>query len=440
MRRLIQLTLLLLGWFAHPDVAWAIPAFARRYETSCQTCHVAFPRLTPFGEAFRWSGYRFPEDGDEGAQKRDPVPLGNDAQKERWPKVVFPGAIPWDVPLSIVLSGTAGYGTEFEGHHHGAMSAEDMAGMDEDSHEAQLQLSTLVDMTGLRAAAALGDHISALVAVNLGGMSVVEVERANLLITPLRHPTDLRIRVGAFEPELHGVSIHRGLVGHMLRLTTKTVGDSPWAPEPTQTGLELSGVVAHRVGWVLGTVENATSGVYLAKDAYARGFLKLGGMPVDGSGGLAGSAAWRERSFTLGASAYDGRAQISTDTSVQDDPFLRVGVDGHAILDDLSLDLVAAHQRDGAPWAGDSADVTTDRVFAELTWVALPVVFPTLRFEGSRETAEGEPPSEPDWLGMIAVNGVIRPNVLLRTQAAMGASPGEKPNFRFVTVSWSTAF
>ena len=41
---------------------------------------------------------------------------------------------------------------------------------------------------------------------------------------------------------------------------------------------------------------------------------------------------------------------------------------------------------------------------------------------------------------MIAVNGVVRPNVLLRTQAAMGASPGETPNFRFVTVSWSTAF
>ena len=42
----------------------AIPAFARRYETSCQTCHVAFPRLTPFGEAFRRNGYRFPDGGD----------------------------------------------------------------------------------------------------------------------------------------------------------------------------------------------------------------------------------------------------------------------------------------------------------------------------------------------------------------------------------------
>ena len=41
--------------------AQAIPAFARRYEKSCQTCHTVYPALTPFGEAFRRNGYRFPD-------------------------------------------------------------------------------------------------------------------------------------------------------------------------------------------------------------------------------------------------------------------------------------------------------------------------------------------------------------------------------------------
>ena len=31
--------------------ARAIPSFARKYGTSCLTCHTVYPKLTPFGEA-----------------------------------------------------------------------------------------------------------------------------------------------------------------------------------------------------------------------------------------------------------------------------------------------------------------------------------------------------------------------------------------------------
>ena len=41
----------------------AIP-FARKYQTACTTCHTAFPKLNPFGMAFRATGYRMPG-GDE---------------------------------------------------------------------------------------------------------------------------------------------------------------------------------------------------------------------------------------------------------------------------------------------------------------------------------------------------------------------------------------
>ncbi len=43
-----------------PASAAAVPAFARKYQTSCQTCHVVFPKLNAFGEAFRLRGYRMP--------------------------------------------------------------------------------------------------------------------------------------------------------------------------------------------------------------------------------------------------------------------------------------------------------------------------------------------------------------------------------------------
>ena len=39
-----------------------MPLFARRYEVSCTMCHVAFPKLNSFGEAFAGNGYQMPEE------------------------------------------------------------------------------------------------------------------------------------------------------------------------------------------------------------------------------------------------------------------------------------------------------------------------------------------------------------------------------------------
>lgn len=44
--------------------AQAIPAFARKYQFSCTTCHAPFPRLKPFGEEFAARGFRM-EAGQE---------------------------------------------------------------------------------------------------------------------------------------------------------------------------------------------------------------------------------------------------------------------------------------------------------------------------------------------------------------------------------------
>ncbi len=46
----------------------AIPAFARKYQMSCSTCHAPFPRLKPFGEAFAARGYRMEDKSKEPAR------------------------------------------------------------------------------------------------------------------------------------------------------------------------------------------------------------------------------------------------------------------------------------------------------------------------------------------------------------------------------------
>jgi len=80
--------------------AFAIPTFARRYETSCATCHQAFPRLNGVGEAFRVAGFRFVD--DERYRKVQPVEMGDEAYKRLWPEALWPGDIPSRSPLSFI--------------------------------------------------------------------------------------------------------------------------------------------------------------------------------------------------------------------------------------------------------------------------------------------------------------------------------------------------
>lgn len=52
--------LALVAPLALPGAARAIPAFARQYEVSCNTCHAAYPKLNSFGKAFVRMNYRLP--------------------------------------------------------------------------------------------------------------------------------------------------------------------------------------------------------------------------------------------------------------------------------------------------------------------------------------------------------------------------------------------
>ncbi|MFQ5597603.1 MAG: hypothetical protein ACE5GK_06075 [Nitrospiria bacterium] len=44
-----------------PSSAKAIPAFGRKYDLSCTSCHTKPPRLNAFGEAFHMAGYQIPQ-------------------------------------------------------------------------------------------------------------------------------------------------------------------------------------------------------------------------------------------------------------------------------------------------------------------------------------------------------------------------------------------
>ena len=86
--------------------AAAIPAFARKYQTSCLTCHTVYPKLNPFGEAFRRNGYRFPG-VDSDFIKAEQIAMGQEANKKTFPKTVWPDWIFAALPISVGVNGQA---------------------------------------------------------------------------------------------------------------------------------------------------------------------------------------------------------------------------------------------------------------------------------------------------------------------------------------------
>src|SRR5471030_2302589 len=98
--KMSALVLTVVAFLATASTASAVPAFARKYQTSCQTCHIVFPKLNAYGEAFRLRGYRLPGETEE-MVKQPPVSLGAPAYKKLWPQSVWPGEISSAVPLAV---------------------------------------------------------------------------------------------------------------------------------------------------------------------------------------------------------------------------------------------------------------------------------------------------------------------------------------------------
>jgi len=57
MKKVISFFILLVIGLVTAEVLNAMPAFARKYQMSCKTCHSPFPKLKPYGEEFAGNGF-----------------------------------------------------------------------------------------------------------------------------------------------------------------------------------------------------------------------------------------------------------------------------------------------------------------------------------------------------------------------------------------------
>lgn len=69
MKKLITTYLTVLIILLFLNEAYSIPAFARKYNMSCNVCHYAPPKLRPFGEEFAGNGFQIPDNEPRRAYK-----------------------------------------------------------------------------------------------------------------------------------------------------------------------------------------------------------------------------------------------------------------------------------------------------------------------------------------------------------------------------------
>jgi hypothetical protein len=386
--------------------AEAIPAFARKYQTSCQTCHIAYPKLNPFGVAFRLRGYHLPGETED-LIKEKPISLGAPAYKKVWPRTVWPSDMPGTVPLSV--------GTIFT---------------DATTRTSENGESTTIkndfrfpEEVAILSGGTLGESLSFFGEIVFGsetdGVSV-ELEHAQVNFNgPFGSGNAFNVKVGRFVPELSEPFAETNM------LTTdgpeSFFGFSPIAAHGGSEvgeegngiaiphlvdGLEAYGILGHRFLYSVGFSNGIGPGTdsmdgNSAKDVFGKIAYKIGGLAFDGTNYVASDKNWREMSFQLGAFVYHGNGKnifFSGDedgTTLEDRYFTRLGVDANVYLKDLNVIAGYANGKDEiAEYTQDATNVGKyiyNTVFVEGDYVLLPWLHAGLRYEWLNPANEDAP-------------------------------------------------
>jgi hypothetical protein len=363
-----------------PSEAGAIPAFARKYETSCLTCHSVYPRLTPFGEAFRRNGYRFPG-VDSDYAKLPTVPMGQEANKKTFPRSVWPSWIPTSVPLAFGVNG------------QGLYFPDKGASVPRQNDGARLVLDDLVAEGHLWAGAALDDTVTLWGELTFSAEGV-SVEHAQLFLNDLLGPKHLvNVDVGRGFPTLTSFGPHASYLGD-ARITTVPVtgiyglSTDPFTLVDDYNGLEVTGVLAGQADYSAGvsTGKNTFDTKFNSENWYAHVGYKLGGLRLDGEGVQGPKDAmkpWAEDAVTLDAFVYHSSEHFATpgtpDAATGNSSFT-VGGAVRAQLASLELDAGVYDQKHDRGTAA-LGTVHADVEWAELSYVLFPWMVPAVRVE-----------------------------------------------------------
>ncbi|MBI2089687.1 MAG: hypothetical protein HYT78_13275 [Deltaproteobacteria bacterium] len=383
--------------------ASAIPAFARKYKTSCLTCHVMPPKLNAFGEAFRLNGYQIP-DGDEPHIKDEPLVTAAPAWKEAWPQANWPGWIPGSPPIALRLQvdtqstkdETQKFSTNFEFPHEvellwGGTFGEDLGFFGEVEWK---QRGTMEVKQGfLKFQNPLG-----WLGVPRRWLNLWVGQMDQVFLTSYRNLD----RTGVNHPLWGNKKPSDFTVRNLTTGATRTSGNA-FRLQDMVPGIEFNGILGSRLFWATGVTTGggeARFDIDNHKDPYYKVRYKLGGRAYDGS--LPGergvslaappSGAWVDNALQIEHFGYFGKQRISTSgsgagpgpssASRSTDSFNRFGLALRWTWQDLDLagGLVWGQHED--PWGSLSeGKIKYSSPFARLDYMIFPWWMAQLRFE-----------------------------------------------------------
>ncbi|MBI3671025.1 MAG: hypothetical protein HY237_14750 [Acidobacteria bacterium] len=396
-----------------PKRASAIPAFARRYQTSCTTCHVLPPKLNAFGVAFKNNGYRIPGD-DEKFIKQPDVELGAPGWKKVWPKGVWPGAIPDRVPLSAAV---------------------ELATTVTPSDQVKTDFAFPAEFE-LLAGGTLGSRFSYLGELAFefaGGVTEVDFERGhfNMRLTnsPLMNLRLGRIETGAvpFSRFSHKLTDEDFIVSDFrtvpggFRFRARQQGFEVWGAKNGPGG----GGFQYSLGLVNGS--GSSNDDNSQKDWYGSASYKFRGFGVTGPSGaldtLKATENYIDNSVEVGAFGYVGRTGVTPANEVR---FNRAGFKVNAYISRLNLfgayvrghDLILQSGGEGGP----PRTITTHAWFVQGDTVVLPWLVATLRYDqaiGDRSFLHVK-------RVVPGVSMMIRANVILSAEGPIYVGGGDR--------------
>ncbi len=360
-----------------PRNAEAIPTFARKYRTSCTTCHFAIPKRNAFGDAFRRLGYRMPG-GDEAYVKEKPVSLGAEAWKNVWPDAVWPGSLPEAVPIS------------FYGHQRIVWQEDAPSGEGETFFDAPHELELLIGGNWGEEVSFFGEWIlyEKDYANDKDKLGAMYIQFNDLLGNT---PSMLNFKIGRFETgAARGLKDDNRLTpSHAMSFdyTTSAGGDDRKLRDK-QSGLELNGIISSRFEYALGIVNGGGDNRDNNddKDLFYRVGYKLGGMGLDGSGAASDEESgqlvqkdnWRDDSITVGTFGYFGKP---SDEGTPAEDYSRLGADLRLQYNRLAIEGAFVIGNDEVA-AGTDIESTAFNV--DLQYLFYPWLFANLRY-GAKE-------------------------------------------------------
>ncbi len=451
----------MITYFSIQPDALAVPSFARKYQTSCQTCHTVYPMLNSFGEAFRRDGYRFPSENgsvDSDVVKADTIALGQEEYKKTFPDSVWPDVITQAVPLSGMINGGVAMNMPDSDAKAGAGNVFTWDGIVEEAH--------------LFAAGAFNDKLTYFTQLTFASDGL-DLETGYVLWSDIVGPRHLvNLWAGRMmAPQLTSWALHSSYLSDSYMPATSigglysASGNGFSLGMGHSDGVEVNGIVAHRMSYALGWLASQPSdGLNLpnAEEAYAHLGFKLGGMSLDGEG--AGGAhvtdpkkPWAETSVTLDLFGYHGLSLNDNGTGIdgpiaQNDSVNAIGGALRVQIQSLNINAGLQVEHHSAPYPGSAAtpaappdqpndlpgapDFTSGTgvtQYNEINYVIFPWLVPGIRTEYTHLDLEGGGAA-----GLLRViPGVamaMRPNIRLILTADFEYAHGLPP-----TGAWDAA-